>query len=61
MCLDNEIAKALKMNAIRMDAARLGHGEQQQVELFERVGQPQQEPAGFPARLWRDTVSRCGC
>jgi site-specific recombinase XerD len=33
-----EIAEPLKMNAIRVDTPRLGHGQQQEVELLERIG-----------------------
>jgi hypothetical protein len=35
-----------------------GHGEQQQVQLFERVGHPRQPPAGEPPLLRRDTGLR---
>src|SRR6266567_861561 len=53
MCLDNEVAEPLKMNAIRMNAARLGHRKQQEVELLERIGQLRQKIKRFPARVRR--------
>jgi hypothetical protein len=36
------------VDAVGVDLARLGDGEQQQVELFEAVGHAGQEPAGGP-------------
>jgi hypothetical protein len=41
------------MNAIRVETPRFGHGEQQQVELLERIGQPRQKIIRFPARMRR--------
>ena len=48
-----QVAQPLEVDPVRVDLARLGHGEQQQVELFERVGHPRDERAGFPALLRR--------
>src|SRR5262249_40619448 len=35
-----EIPEALKMHAVALDSSRARHGEQQQVQLLERVGKP---------------------
>src|SRR5512135_2918915 len=40
-------------NPVLMDAARLGHGEQEEIESFERVGHLREKPAGIPAGLRR--------
>ena len=49
-----QVAQPLEVDPVRVDLARLGHGEQQQVELFEGVGHPRDERAGLPALLRRD-------
>ena len=45
-----QVAIALKMNAVRVDAAFFGHRQQEQIEFFGRFGQPWEETARFPAQ-----------
>ena len=49
-----QVAEALEVDPILLDPSPFGDGEQQQVELFQGVGQPGQEPAGLPAGLRGD-------
>ena len=49
-----EVAEALEADAVLLDPARLGDGQQQQVELLQRVRQARQEAARLPALLGRD-------
>ena len=50
-----EVAQALEMNAIGAHLATFRHGQQQQIELFEALGEPGQKAAAFPSRLRRLT------
>lgn len=44
-----EVAQAEQVDAVGVDLARLGDGEQQQVQLLEAGRQVRQEPAGVPS------------
>ena len=46
-----EVSQALETNAIWAHFAAFGHGQQQQIELFEALGEPRQKAAAFPSRL----------
>src|SRR5512135_1944597 len=47
------VAQPQESNAALMDATSLGHGEHEQIELFERLRHLREEPAGIPAGLRR--------
>ena len=49
-----------EMDAVLPHAPGFGHGEQQQVELFQRFRHLREEPARFPSRLWRLRVALWG-
>jgi hypothetical protein len=46
-----EIAKALKANAVPLNATRFRYGEKQEVELCEALGEAWEKSSGFPSRL----------
>src|SRR5205823_388056 len=48
-----QIAEPLKVNAVLMHTSGLGHGQEQQVQVFWRFGQPRQESVRLPASLRR--------
>ena len=50
-----EVAHPLEMNAIGAHLATFRYREEQQIKLFETLGEPRQKAAGFPSRLWRLT------
>jgi hypothetical protein len=48
-----EVAHPLEMNAIRAYLATFGHRQEQQIKLFETLGEPGEKAAAFPSRLRR--------
>src|SRR5712692_5373849 len=49
-----EIPETVEMNAVALNSSRPGDGQQQEIELFERVWQPRQKSIGLPACLRRN-------
>jgi len=50
-----EVAEPLEVDAILVHPTSPGHGEEQQIELLQGVGQPGQEPARLSPGLGRHT------
>jgi hypothetical protein len=46
-----ELSQALEMNPIRAHLATSRHSQKQQIEVFEALGQPGEEPTAFPSGL----------